>query len=58
MLCGDLNGKEIQKKGRYIYIYIIDSLCQKLTNIVKQLYSNKNLKKEKKNHGLNGAPTC
>ena len=43
MLCGDLNGKEIQKEGIYIYNWLT---FQKLTNTVKQLYSNKNLKKK------------
>ena len=47
MLCGDLNGKEIQKRGD-ICILIADSLCYKAeTNtIVKQLYSNKDVKNE------------
>ena len=27
VLCGDLNGKEIQKKRGYIYISVVDSLC-------------------------------
>ena len=26
-LCGDFNGKEIQKEGLYIYIFVADSLC-------------------------------
>ena len=56
MVCGDLNGKEIEKRGdvhiyiyahTYIYIYIYthiaDSFCCTVeTNNVKQLYSNKN----------------
>ena len=47
MHCGDLNGKEVQKRGDiYIYIYISDSLCYTTeTNtafIVKQLHANKN----------------
>ena len=38
MLCGDLDGKEIQKRGE-IYIYIADSLCcMAETNMT--LYSN------------------
>ena len=37
MLCGDLDGKEIQKRG----ISMADSLCWTAeNNIVKQLYSN------------------
>ena len=45
MLCGDLNGKEIQKRGdRYMYT---NGWCTLLYSrnehdIVKQLYANKN----------------
>ena len=43
VLCGDLHGKEIQKREHMYYIYITDSLCYTAeTNIVKQLHSNKN----------------
>ena len=42
MLYGNLSGKEIQKRED-ICIHITDSLhCTAETNIVKQLYSNKN----------------
>ena len=27
MFCGDLNKKEIQKEGKYVYIHITDSFC-------------------------------
>ena len=37
MLCGDLNGKEIQKRGD---IYIAESLCCIAEIVTKQLYSN------------------
>ena len=41
-LCGDLNGKEIQKRGD-LCTHLADSLYSRdLHNIVKQLYSNKN----------------
>ena len=59
MLCGDLNGKEIQNSGA-ICIYMADSLCCTVENdnIVKQLYSNKKiiLKRKKKNimQGIDG----
>ena len=59
MLYGDLNGKEIQKKGD-IYIYMADSFCctAENNNIVNQLYSNKKLilKRKKKNimQGIDG----
>ena len=53
MLCGDLNEKEIQKRGEskkelYVYIQLIHfAIQQKVNNTVKQLYSNKNeLKKD------------
>ena len=46
MLCGDLNGKEIRKRGG-ICIYMADSLCytakkkkKKKKPTLKQLYSN------------------
>ena len=42
MLCGDLNGKEIQKTG-VVSIHMCTLCCTVETNI-KQLYSNKNLK--------------
>ena len=43
VLCGDLNGKEIQKRGdRYMYI---NGWFTLLYNIGKQLYSNKNQNK-------------
>ena len=43
MLCVDLNGKEVQKRGD-INIHKMDSLCYTVetNNIVKQIYSNKN----------------
>ena len=44
VLCGDLNEKEIQKRGD-IHIYIANSLCrtgETNTTLLKQLYSNKN----------------
>ena len=46
VLCGDLNGKEIQKKRRYMYAYGWFTLLYSRNqyNTVKQLYSN-----EKKN---------
>ena len=49
MLCGDLNGKEIQKRGDTC-ICIADSLCCTVenNNIVKQLNSKK--KKLSANH--------
>ena len=42
VLCGDLNGREIQKKGRYLYMYSCFTLLYSRNqhNIVKQLYSN------------------
>ena len=42
MLCGDLNGKEIQKRGD-ICVHIADSLCSTVetNNITEQLHSNK-----------------
>ena len=41
MLCGDLNGKEIQKRGD-MCIRVADSVCCTVEdNIVKQLYTNK-----------------
>ena len=42
-VCGDLNGKEIQKRGN-MCIHIADSLCcrAETNNIVKQIHSNKN----------------
>ena len=39
-LAGYLNGKEVQKGGMYVYVWLIDFVVQ--YNIVKQLYSNKN----------------
>ena len=43
MLCGDLNGKEIQKKNIYIYMYNwITLLYTQNQHIVYQLYFNKN----------------
>ena len=42
MLCGDLSGKEIQKKEIYVYVRLIHFAAQQKHNIVKQLYSNKN----------------
>ena len=49
VLCGDLNRKEIQKRGD-ICICIADSLCCTVeNNIIKQLYSNKNLKRRLQN---------
>ena len=50
MLCGDLNGKEIQKKRGYMYVFSGFTLLYSRNqhNIGKQLYSNKNnFKKEK-----------
>ena len=48
MHCGDLNGKEVQKRGD-MYVCIADSLCYTTeTNtafIVKQLHANKSFKK-------------
>lgn len=44
MLCGDLNGKEIQKKKDIC----VPQLTQKLTHIVRQLFSNQSLKAKKK----------
>ena len=45
MFCGDLNVKEIHKRGD-AYIHIADSLCCTAeTNIVKKLQSNKKIKK-------------
>ena len=43
MLCVDLNGKEVQKRGD-INIRIADSLCYTVetNSIVKQIYSDKN----------------
>ena len=39
-----LHAKEIQKDGIYEYIYLIHfAVQQKLTNIVKQLHSNKTI---------------
>ena len=52
MLYGDLNGKEIQKRGD-ICIHMTGSLCctAENNNIVNQLYSNKKLiLKRKKNN--------
>ena len=41
MYCGDLTGKEVQKEG--ICVCIADLFCCTVeTNIIKQLYSNKN----------------
>ena len=51
MLCGDLCGKEIQKKGIWVYVDLTHFAVQrKLTQSVEQLYSNKmkNIKKIKK----------
>ena len=44
VLCGDLNGKEILKGGRYRHTYSQYTLLYNRNsyNIVKQLYSNKN----------------
>ena len=45
MLCGDINGKEIQKRGD-ICIHVADSLCCTAeTNILNQLHFNKIKKK-------------
>ena len=43
VLSGDLNGKEIWKRGD-ICMHIADSLCCRIetNNILKQLYSDKN----------------
>ena len=65
MLCGDINGKEIQKKRGDIYIYVciyvyvythirlIHFALQQRHNTVKKLYSNKNFKKQKE-HTVQG----
>ena len=59
VLYGDLNGKEIQKRGD-ICIHMTGSLCctAENNNIVNQLYSNKKLilKRKKKNimQGIDG----
>ena len=43
MLCGDLNGKEIQKEGMLVYVELIHfALLGESNSIVKQLYYNKN----------------
>ena len=62
-LCGDLNGKEIQKNKKkrgdiyihthiytFIYTHITDSFCStaETNNILKQLYSDKNFLKRRR----------
>lgn len=45
MLCGDLSGKEIQKRGnRWLCVADDFAVQQKVNGIVKQLYTNKNNK--------------
>jgi len=52
VLCGELNGKEIQKHGD-ICIHVTDSICCPAeTNIVKQLYSNNNYFKKETIHKM------
>ena len=50
MLCGDLNGEEIQKRGDMcVYIQLITLLYSRNQHtIVKQLYSKTKFKKKKK----------
>ena len=54
MLCGDLNGKEIQKRGNTC-IQMADSLCCTAENNTT-LYSDQNWKKEKS--PMRGCPVC
>ena len=42
VLYSDLNGKEIQDGGMFVYIELIHFVVELETNTVKQVYSNKN----------------
>ena len=37
MLCGDLNGKEIKKRGVYVNIQLIHFAVQQKLTVIKQL---------------------
>ena len=49
MLCGDLNGKEIQKRGIYVYIWMINFAVQAETDTAEQTNYTPKKKKPKTN---------
>ena len=49
VLCGDLNGKEIQKRGIYVYIWMINFVVQAETDTAEQTNYTPKKKKPKKN---------
>ena len=50
VLCGDLNGKEIQKRGIYVYIWMINFAVQAETDTAEQTNYTPKKKTQNKPH--------